>query len=87
MYEEFYNSELSKNSELSSSKLCHITTISFKKHFHKKKKNRGQQEQLRDSGVLRQQHVQRHQRVLRVLLQRRHNQIKVFKKTLKMRHL
>ena len=51
------------------------------------KKIRGQQEQLRDSGVLRQQHVQRHQRVFRVLLQRRHNQIKVFKKTLKMRYL
>mgnify|MGYP007048376440 CR=1 FL=1 len=50
------------------------------------KKFRGHQEQLRHSGVLRHQHVQQHQGVLRVLLQRRHNQIKLFKKKLKMRH-
>ena len=37
---------------------------------------RGHQVQLRRSGVLRQQHVRRQERVLRVLLQRRHEYFK-----------
>ena len=41
-------------------------------YLKKLKKNRGQQVQRRRSGVLRRQRVQRHERVLRVLLQRWH---------------